>query len=237
MTSVINKKCHAKLLNIDNLAFMTVDNFLNDPDDFRAYAKKLATQSGRLSNKVGYELYPPIKEFDARYPDFRRELVLFVDAMLGTNTRAAFNLDQSYTKIGTYKGPIFNCVYKLPAFTPHVDPGHISSFIYLNTTQQCSGGTGIYRHLPSGQMRFIQKGYSLEHLEKEPLTQPLNYSAGEWQLLHKFDMQYNRLIAFNSSVIHKIFFEPEGHSYTAEIDQTRLSLNSFFVYSKPTPQS
>ena len=232
MASVINKDYHPKRLNIDNLAFVIVDDFLNDPDDFRAYANELATRPARVNNKLGYELYPPKEEFDARYPDFRRELVLFIDSAIGASTRAAYNLDGSYTKIGTYKGPLFNCVYKLPAFTPHVDPGHISSFIYLNTPGQCSGGTGIYRHIPSGKMRFIQKAYSLAHVEKEPLTKPLNYSAGEWQLLHKFDMQYNRLIAFNSSVIHKIFFEPEGHPYTAEIDQARLSLNSFFVYSK-----
>lgn len=53
MTSVINKECQPKRLNIDNLAFVIVDDFLNDPDDFRAYAKELATRPARLVTNWG----------------------------------------------------------------------------------------------------------------------------------------------------------------------------------------
>lgn len=59
-----------------------------------------------------------------------------------------------------------------------------------------------------------------------------HYSTNEWELLHKIDMRYNRLVMLNASVIHKIIFEPEGHSYSEKIDETRLALNNFFVYSE-----
>lgn len=233
MTSIINKGCQPRLLKIDNLKFVVVDDFLSDPDSFRNYARELSSRPVRRENDVGYELSPPTEEFDIRYPNFRRDLAYFVVRTIGASTRSAFNLDSSYTSIGIYKGPLFNCVYKLPSFAPHVDPGHISSFIYLNTADMCSGGTGIYRHTPTGRMQFIQDDDNLEHLEKEPLTKPLSYSSGEWELLHKFDMRYNRFVAFTSSVAHKIFFEPEGHPYNEDIDQVRLTLNSFFIIAQP----
>lgn len=236
MTSVINKGCQPRLLKIDNLGFVIADDFLTDPDDFNKYARELSVRPVRVPNQLGYELYPPTEEFDIRYPGFRRDLAFFVNSAIGTSTKAAYNLDSSYQNIGIYKGPLFNCVHKLPSFAPHVDPGHISSFIYLNKADMCSGGTGIYRHIPTGKMQIIQSGYNLEHLEKIPLTKQLNYSSGEWELLHKFEMRYNRFIALTSSVVHKIFFEPEGHPYKEDIDRTRLTLNSFFIYSKPSEQ-
>jgi hypothetical protein len=233
MSDVINKQCSIRMLEIDGLKFVVADDFLNDPDDFTRYAEELSRRPVRHDNDLGFELYPPIPEFDQRYPDYRRDLTRFVVATVGTTTRNAYGLDDSYSQIGIYKGPLFNCVYKLPAFTPHVDPGHISSFIYLNKGDMCSGGTGVYRHRPTGRLQFVQPHTSLAHVEREPLTSQLNYSAGEWELLHKFEMRYNRFIAFTSSVVHKIFFEPEGHPYGEHINQVRLSLNAFFVFLRP----
>jgi len=234
MESAINKSCQTDILEIDGLKFAVADNFLNDPDSFRQYAKALSGTPGmRLDNNLGYVLQPAMDEFDARYPGFRRDLMNFVIRTVGASAKNAYGLDDSYTSLGIYKGPQFNCVYKLPFLGPHVDPGHISSFIYLNTSENCSGGTGIYRHVPSGKMRLVQQDISVAHLEKEPLTKSLNYSAGEWELLHKFEMRYNRIVAFTSSVIHKIFLEPEGHPYREDIDNVRLSLNSFFLITRP----
>ena len=238
MESVINKNCQIDMHDIAGLKFVIADNFLNDPESFRRYAKALSTMpTARVDNRLGYELRPPVDEFEARYPGFRQDLINFMISTIATSTKNAYGLDDSFTSLGIYKGPLFNCVYQLPFFGPHVDSGHISSFIYLNTEEQCSGGTGIYRHMPSGKTRLVQQDISVANLERQPLTRPLNYSTGEWELLHKFEMHYNRLIAFTSSVIHKIFFEPEGHPYREDIDHVRLCLNSFFLITRPNQQA
>ena len=234
MESIINKQCQIATVAIEDLEFIVADNFLNDPESFRHYAKALSTTPGaRVDNRLGYELHPPVEEFEARYPGFRKELANLLAATIGVSTKHAYGLDDSYSSMGIYKGPLFNCVHQLPFFGPHVDSGHISSFIYLNTEDQCTGGTGVYRHIPSGRMRLVQQDISVAHLERKPLTEPLSYSSGEWELLHRFDMRYNRLVAFTSSVIHKIFLEPEGHPYLEDIDSVRLTLNAFFLISRP----
>jgi len=233
MESVINKNIKPEILEIDSFKFVIVDNFLTNPDDFRQYARELSTRPVRMDNALGYELHPSMDEFERRYPNFRRAIAYLVISTIGDSTCKVYNLDKTYTSVGIYKGPLFNCVYKLPSKAPHVDPGHISSFIYLNTDDLCSGGTGIYRHIPTGNMHFVQSDYNLEHLETKPLIEQLNYSAGDWELLHKFEMRYNRFIALTSSVVHKIFFEPEGHPFKEDFDHVRLSLNSFFIIARP----
>jgi hypothetical protein len=42
-------------------------------------------------------------------------------------------------------------------------------------------------------------------MTETPLKKPLVESTDEWEMVHFFEMKYNRLIAFNSSLIHKSY--------------------------------
>ena len=202
---------------IDGTKLIIIDEFLLEPEKLRQYAKDISTRVPRTAVGVGYELHPNIEEFDLQFPAFQRELALFINNQLGDNVRTAFGLGHDHSNIGVWKGPLFNCVYKLPANTPHVDRGHVSSFIYLNPPEQCNGGTGIYRHKPSNRLRIVQNFCSLEHISTIPLDRPLTHSTEEWELMHKVEMRFNRMVAFNASVIHKVFFEPEEHNFSEQI--------------------
>lgn len=100
----------------------------------------------------------------------------------------------------------------------------------LNLPEQCSGGTGIYRHLPTGKTNVVQQKTEIDWMEREPLTEPLSYSAGEWELLDRIEMRYNRLVAFNGSAMHKIFIEPGEAPFGPAVEDSRLGLTTFFRY-------
>ena len=231
MSSIINESPKINTIDIDGSRIVVVDDFLSEPETLRRYAIRLSKVVRHIAVGVGYELYPSRGEFDELYPDFVRSLTCLVHKLMNDNIKSDYELNSDYTRLNLWKGPLFNCVYKLPAFTPHVDLGHVSTFIYLTAPERCSGGTGIYRHLPTGKMHCVQDTCGLDHMLHKPMKSALNYSTDEWELLHKVDMKNNRLVMISSSIIHKIFFEPEGHLYAENIEDTRLALNNFFVYS------
>lgn len=114
---------------------------------------------------------------------------------------------------------------------PHIDPG-ISAMVYLNDPQDCAGGTGIYRHRPTGLERIpyaatpeirelaAAKGWSGGDLETpegylafqdEVVFHPSYAAAGNdyinqgneaWELLHLVEMKFNRLVIFDGRMPH-----------------------------------
>lgn len=218
---------------IDQFEFVVVDDVLIDPDAVRDYALQVEKTLPKLAVKVGYELHLSPGHLDQQFPGLLPGLYALVHATIGESIKRHFELGEECRQLSIWKGPLYNCVYKLPFFPPHVDPGHISSFIYLNPPEQCRGGTGIYRHVPTGRMSVVQQHVDLRWMEGRELTEPLSYSSGEWELLRKIEMKYNRLVILNSSVIHKIFFEPDQEAYGEDIENVRLALNNFFVYREP----
>ena len=80
------------------------------------------------------------------------------------------------------------------------------------------------------KITVIQNGIDLTWMVKVPLTEPLNYSTEEWELVHLFEMKYNRMVIFNAAVIHKIFFEPGVTNFSHNIEGVRLALNTWYKY-------
>lgn len=234
MNTIFNNSPELQTLEIAGMKVLVVDNALNDPDRFRAQAVENSQSMVRREVGIGYELHPHPRQFQEMYPGFSSELGRIVHSNLGEYIRSFFGLDASYSLLRIFKGPVFNCAYKLPYFPPHVDPGHMSTFIYLNLPEQCSGGTGIYRHRPSNRTNVVQESTDLGWMATKSLNAPLSYSTEDWELLHRFDMKYNRLVVFNASTIHKIFFEPGVTMFKEDVANVRLTLNNFFVYSKPS---
>jgi uncharacterized protein DUF6445 len=114
---------------------------------------------------------------------------------------------------------------------PHVDPG-ISAMVYLNDPQDCAGGTGIYRHRPTGleripleataEVRELARSRGLSSLDldssegyrafqDEVLFHPSYAAEGNsyindgneaWELLHLIEMKFNRLVIFDGRMPH-----------------------------------
>lgn len=114
---------------------------------------------------------------------------------------------------------------------PHIDQG-VTAMMYLNPEEMCAGGTGLYRHLPTGLDRLPiavnsdiarlaqQAGLSAGTLKREDgYAEFLNtvifktdYARKDngyindgnefWELLYLIEMKPNRLVVFDGRVPH-----------------------------------
>ena len=181
--------------------------------------------------KKTYEIHPRPKFFEERYPDFLQSIATLIDTHIGPRIHKYYNIDPATQNIQLRKGPYFHGVHQSPIFLPHVDDGHVSSFLYLNPKEQCWGGTGIYRHIPTDRVAIDQIGVDLEPICRTPLQQNLTVSTPEWKLERLVEMKYNRFVAFNSSTIHKIYWPDENSPYKKPVKKARFTLNNFFKYA------
>ena len=240
---IFNDAASVKTIDIDGLSILVVDNLLADPQALRKMAldthaqskgnKNLLRVGERSEIKAGgsvVEVYPNSEKLEKKFPSLVANLAALIKEHIGAQVAAHYKLPESDAPLELQKGPYFNVVFSVPQNLPHVDAAHISSFVYLNSPSQCWGGTGIYRHLPTGALFTNQASTSLDWLAEKPLTKPLTNSTDEWALEYMIEMKFNRMVAFNGSLIHKIFW-PEGPSaFKNNIKQSRLALNSFYWY-------
>lgn len=241
--SALNSSCKIEKYKLDSIDILICDDILVDPVGCRHLAikefalankKRVASKAVRKVNDIEkaslFEIYPAKKNLDVTYSKITQSISALVDEHIGIGIREHFEIPESNENtLSSFKNPYFNAVYGPPQFLPHVDAGHISTFIYLNPATQCCGGTAIYRHIPTGMLFSDQKKTQLDWLCQTPLSEPLRQSTSEWKLELVLEMKFNRLVAFNSSVIHKIHW-PENAPYKKNIKQARLTFNNFYRY-------
>ena len=116
---------------------------------------------------------------------------------------------------------------------PHVDrplekelsPGW-AGVIYLNTPDECHGGTGFYTYKGFSSIDTEQSGVWNEEVVRD--------SVGPWELVHLAEMKYNRLIFYPDNFLHTIYQHP-GHFRTDDDNDPkpyRLSQSLFFPLPK-----
>lgn len=121
---------------------------------------------------------------------------------------------------------------------PHIDQG-VTAMVYLNPEEMCSGGTGLYRHRPTGLCRVPigitpeltglaqQQGISAQALctqagyaecmntvffRQEYAAQGnqyINDGNEYWELLYKIEMKPNRLVIFDGRMFHSQHIAPD----------------------------
>lgn len=240
---VINPNCKVEIVSVDHIDVLIIDDFLKDPKGMRKFAidganrakpAKEDPQAALQFRKKGnaYEIWMALDIFDRKFPGLRFGIAEKIDTHIGPRIRQHFGLPEKNPGIIQARKPFFHAVHAPPRFLPHVDAGHISSFIYLNTPTQCKGGTGIYRHIPTNALHSDQSRTNLDWLANKPLDKPLTESTDEWKLEVMVEMKFNRLVAFNSSVIHKIYWPEEDQPFKYDIREVRLALNNFFRYEE-----
>ena len=179
---------------------------------------------------MGYQIFPD--DIDQKLPNYEQELGFILHKIIGKSICDFFGIDGPKISLQAYKGPYFNCVgAESPDFAPHVDRGHISTFAYLSPPENCSGGTRIFRHIPTDTINIVSRNVtSLKDMLEKPLDKPLVESTEEWELIEFFEMKYNRLIAFNSSAIHKP--DLTGGKFTLDFEHFPINAELFFPLSQ-----
>jgi hypothetical protein len=131
---------------------------------------------------------------------------------------------------------------------PHIDQD-ITAMIYLNPSESCIGGTGLYRHLPTNLERLsvspnqeirnlaerlelsdeflkTQEGY--ENFQNSMIFNPLfacrnntyiNDGNQFWDLVFLIDMKPNRLIIFDGRCFHSQYIQPEHYTEAFRVNQ------------------
>lgn len=239
---ILNPNPDITVEKLGEVDVIIVDNFLQDPVALREYgiSSMKEYQENPMSGKYRffetrktYELHPHPAMFEKKFPGLCAGIARLCFDYIAPGVRDYYQLGPAAKSIQLRKGPYFHAVHQSPIFTPHVDDGHISTFMYLNTPDTCWGGTAIYRHVPTGIITSNQRGAGLDWLLTRPMTENLVESTDEWKLELKVDMKFNRFVAFNSATIHKIFWPGDDAPYRREIAESRLALNNFFMMVGP----
>jgi hypothetical protein len=118
---------------------------------------------------------------------------------------------------------------------PHVDDFcDFAALIYLNPPEQCSGGTSFWRHRPTG-MELAPDGADPASIptREAPSDQPAagdatgypSDSTEVWELTHVLPARYNRLVVYNSQLIHSPFYKEDDFGTT--LPARRLTQNFY----------
>lgn len=95
----------------------------------------------------------------------------------------------------------------LPPRPPHIDhpnPLALASTIYLNTPEECAGGTAFYTF--NGKDTGVEYGLTEG---SDNIDQYVTDSVGDWKLEHIAEMKFNRMIIYPAAVYHAAYVKPD----------------------------
>ena len=131
---------------------------------------------------------------------------------------------------------------------PHIDQD-ITAMVYLNPAESCVGGTGLYRHRPTGLERvpitpdqeirdladrlelsnkFLNSAEGYENFQNSMIFNPLfsnrdnsyiNDGNEYWELLKLIEMKSNRLIIFDGRCFHSQHITPDQYTEAFRVNQ------------------
>jgi hypothetical protein len=122
---------------------------------------------------------------------------------------------------------------------PHsdiIEPGRnvqpVNALVYLNTPQECHGGTALFRHRASGRETMPKSRNGFNNFEKKYFSDPGMREDGRtywcdiekyWEKFHLIEMKFNRMTIFPSEVFHGAWHEPTWFKKHPRINQVFFS--------------
>ena len=115
----------------------------------------------------------------------------------------------------------------LPPVCPHMDNSsgfHLASTIFLNTPNECNGGTSFYTYdgKPYYDDPYSQK--TLDTAGKFPVTEYITDSIGNFKMIGLVPMVFNRMVLYNQAHLHTAYVKP--HMF---VDDTYRLNQQFFI--------
>jgi len=131
---------------------------------------------------------------------------------------------------------------------PHIDQD-ITAMVYLNPADSCTGGTGVYRHRPTGLERvpimpdatirqladqlelsdeFFTSPEGYENFQNSMIFNPLfscrsntyiNDGNEYWELLKLIEMRPNRLMIFDGRCFHSQYIQAGDYDQAFRVNQ------------------
>jgi hypothetical protein len=191
------------------------DDFFDDPIRIREVALEADYTDVQSLNYPGFQ---SVRSYASRS----------MRAAFESITGQALEIDPAKLTFGKFRIMLSSTGSRLKI---HVDgAADWTGLIYLNTSEQCRGGTAFYRHRRSGlegpptEMEARRLGISnLEEFEAK-IVEPDTLDTNAWEQTTFVGMRFNRLILFRGAEL----FHCHTCSWGTTKEDGRLTQNFFF---------
>lgn len=212
-----------KRVGPQNRTIITADNFYKNPDEIRNLSLSLEKKidESLIGDLPGQRIFKETSEV-------KKNLKPFFDEYCLDNSLWSKNIDKKlyefqWDTVGFMCNVMnYDSAFHAPWFNiPHQDSylqeittdfNQFGAVIYLNTPEECQGGTNLYSYkgqmsLPYKVTEYIDKpeGFDDEVTRPEqcfPYIRKWLYGDREWRVEYEAEMVYNRCIFYESDVMH-----------------------------------
>lgn len=220
----INDNYHVTVEEFEGVKVVVVDDFYKNPHDVRqlaldipaSYNRRIRGNNPALRVNAFYELSSMAWIYDQLSRQYFPEITQFYDAEYFQRSfmNATFMVNVMQTK-------------DLPPVCPHMDNTsgvNLASTIYLNTANECNGGTSFYSFGGKTYYDDPSVTHTLDVGGKHPVTEYINDSVMDWKMIGMVPMIFNRMVLYNQAVLHSAYVKP--HMFVG--DMYRLN-QQFFI--------
>ena len=220
----INDNYHVTVEEFEGVKVVVVDDFYKNPHDVRqlaldipaSYNRRIRGNNPALRINAFYELSSMAWIYDQLSRQYFPEITQFYDAEYFQRSfmNATFMVNVMQTK-------------DLPPVCPHMDNTsgvNLASTIYLNTANECNGGTSFYSFGGKTYYEDPSVTHTLDVGGKHPVTEYISDSVMDWKMIGMVPMIFNRMVLYNQAVLHSAYVKP--HMFVG--DMYRLN-QQFFI--------
>ena len=220
----INDNYQVTVEEFEGVKVVVVDDFYKNPHDVRqlaldipaSYNRRIRGNNPALRINAFYELSSMAWIYDQLSRQYFPEITQFYDAEYFQRSfmNATFMVNVMQTK-------------NLPPVCPHMDNTsgvNLASTIYLNTANECNGGTSFYKFGGKTYYDDPSVTHTLDVGGKHPVTEYISDSVMDWKMIGMVPMIFNRMVLYNQAVLHSAYVKP--HMFVG--DMYRLN-QQFFI--------
>jgi hypothetical protein len=122
---------------------------------------------------------------------------------------------------------------------PHFDNNETFSFAMIHYLNEGDfGGTGFYRHKPTGyenitqgrRQQYLHSAQEFIDSNGNPEQQYFTDSTAHYELLHKVGYKPNRLLIYPATILHSAYIDNPKHDVNNDPKTGRLSANFFIEF-------
>lgn len=205
----INPDYEVLVKKFDEVTVVVVDNFYKNPYMVRNLALNIPASRNQRIRGMN-----PAWRINAFY-DMDNMAWIFDQLARQYFPKEMENFSQDYMQQSFMNATFMVNVMQtdnLPPLVPHMDNSsghHLASTIYLNTANECNGGTSFYKY---GGKTYYDNPHEMKTLDvagKMHVSEYITDSIGDFEMIGMVPMVFNRMILYNQAVLHTAYVKPQ----------------------------
>ena len=187
---------HQKIKGTD-ISVVVVDNFYANPEKVRKFSSELPYTKSKyiLKNSPGVRVNLKL--------DINKIKFLIYDLIGLTNSQIKYK-KSSYVIFNRMRSDEKLSLIQTHPHIDSIDKINCAMVVYLNTEDECSGGTSFYRHKKSG-LDIVKTSEDLSLIKFKYLKHNKDFitdSNDDWELLELIPMKFNRMVIYPHNLFH-----------------------------------